>query len=128
MILNLKDGCITIKQDTIEETSNANIIMKFQDKILKSSDIVKLYINDKIVEKKQDNFWKLSPGLLDGKSHKIAVVLNDKDIYTTTVQLKAYFSMKQIENFKCQVNQDLLSRIEKIEKEIQQIKNKGTVI
>lgn len=132
MILELNNGEIKVKKNTIEKIEHALIYLEVKDMVVTNSDIVTLFINDKKVNKINNTTFDISFSNILENENKLSVTImrgNTLNTYSTNVEIKKYFSLGDLPyNKHPQIIIDIFNEIEKLKKEIQELKNKGTVI
>lgn len=97
MLLELQNGDVILKDNTVENLNGARIYLKFKDVSLKHTDAVKLYFNEKEQFRIANDVFRINPTSFTGRSINVKVVVyrdnNTTVVYQRLMQIEQYFSL-----------------------------------
>lgn len=97
MLLELQNGDVILKDNTVENLNGARIYLKFKDVSLKHTDAVKLYFNEKEQFRIANDVFRIDPTSFIGRSINVKVVVyrdnNTTVVYQRLMQIEQYFSL-----------------------------------
>lgn len=97
MLLELQNGDVILKDNTVENLNGARIYLKFKDVSLKHTDAVKLYFNEKEQFRIANDVFRINPTSFIGRSINVKVVVyrdnNTTVVYQRLMQIEQYFSL-----------------------------------
>lgn len=129
MLLELQNGDVILKDNTIENLNGARIYLKFKDVSLKHTDAVKLYFNEKEQFRIANDVFRINPTSFIGRSINVKVVVyrdnNTTVVYQRLMQIEQYFSLgkqpyEKMPQILIDINKEILKlsdRITDLEKE-----------
>lgn len=133
MLLELNNGDIILKDNSIENLNNAKIYLSFKDLTLRHSDSVKLYFNEVEQFRVANETFRINATSLLGRKVNVSVVVYRQDSTTITYQkvmeLEQYFSLgKQAYEKLPQVLIDINKRFEELSNRIKELEKESNVI
>lgn len=129
MLLELQNGDVILKDNTVENLNGARIYLKFKDVSLKHTDAVKLYFNEKEQFRIANDVFRIDPTSFIGRSINVKVVVyrdnNTTVVYQRLMQIEQYFSLgkqpyEKMPQILIDINKEILKlsdRIADLEKE-----------
>lgn len=129
MLLELQNGDVILKDNTVENLNGARIYLKFKDVSLKHTDAVKLYFNEKEQFRIANDVFRINPTSFIGRSINVKVVVyrdnNTTVVYQRLMQIEQYFSLgkqpyEKMPQILIDINKEILKlsdRITDLEKE-----------
>lgn len=129
MLLELQNGDVILKDNTVENLNGARIYLKFKDVSLKHTDAVKLYFNEKEQFRIANDVFRINPTSFTGRSINVKVVVyrdnNTTVVYQRLMQIEQYFSLgkqpyEKMPQILIDINKEILKlsdRITDLEKE-----------
>lgn len=129
MLLELQNGDVILKDNTVENLNGARIYLKFKDVSLKHTDAVKLYFNEKEQLRIANDVFRINPTSFTGRSINVKVVVyrdnNTTVVYKRLMQIEQYFSLgkqpyEKMPQILIDINKEILKlsdRITDLEKE-----------
>lgn len=133
MLLELNNGDIILKDNSIENLNSAKIYLNFKDLTLRHSDSVKLYFNEVEQFRVANETFRINATSLLGRKVNVSVVVYRQDSTTITYQkvmeLEQYFSLgKQAYEKLPQVLIDINKRFEELSNRIKELEKESNVI
>lgn len=129
MLLELQNGDVILKDNTVENLNGARIYLKFKDVSLKHTDAVKLYFNEKEQLRIANDVFRINPTSFIGRSVNVKVVVyrdnNTTVVYQRLMPIEQYFSLgkqpyEKMPQILIDINKEILKlsdRITDLEKE-----------
>lgn len=123
MLLELQNGDVILKDNTVENLNGARIYLKFKDVSLTHTDAVKLYFNEKEQFRIANDVFRINPTSFTGRSINVKVVVyrnnNTTMVYQRLMQIEQYFSLgKQPYEKMPQILIDINKEIKRLEDKI----------
>lgn len=132
MILEMKNGGISILKDSLERTDKVNIRLIFRDLNITNRDVVKIYIDKTELKKIDTNLYQFDFSTVRRGENNLRVFVYQNDLtrtYEKRLTVRSYISFDELGHDKFpQIILDINENIKRLEDKYKEIENKINVI